>query len=80
MSSDQEAFGKMYSLFESRAIVIGGIIAIAWFLLRGQDPQVEEYFWMYLWGYLTVAVGLTLRAFCRSRAEKKKAYYDKLLA
>ena len=80
MSSDQEAFGKMYSPFESRAIVVGGLIAIAWFLLKGTDPQLVEYFWMYLWGYLGLSVALTLRAYCRKRTEKKKEHYAKLLA
>jgi hypothetical protein len=62
----------MYSSFESRAIVVGGLIAVVWYLLRGTDPQLALYFWTYLWGYLSFALALTLKAWCRRSAERKK--------
>jgi hypothetical protein len=60
-------------------LVIGALLAIVGYFLRGSDPQMNSYYWFYVYGYLGIAVYITLRAYCRRKSEKKNDLTRKLM-
>jgi hypothetical protein len=69
----------MYSPFESKALVIGGLLVVLGYIFKGKDPQMIMYFWYFCGGYIIFALFLTIRAYCRHQKDKQLSAREKLL-
>ena len=71
-------FGKMYNQLESRTIAIGGVLAIIAYFLKGTDPSTIMYYWYFIYGYIFLALLLTIRAYCRKKNKEKDDAFTRL--
>ena len=76
--SDNNNFGKMYNQLESRTIAIGAVFAIACYFLKGTDPATNMYYWYFIYGYITLSLLLTIRAYHRKRNQEKDDAFKRL--
>ena len=64
---------------ESRSLVVGALIAILGYFLKGTDPDFNTYYWYYVYGFLGIAAYLTIRAYCRRKSQKRDDLTRKLM-
>jgi hypothetical protein len=68
----------MYNQLESRTITIGAVLVTLAYFLKDKDPSNFMYYWYFIYGYIILALLLTIRAYCRKKDQEKEDAFKRL--